>query len=135
METGYHLYDFKGTLLHEEHVDRFKQWSWRPRPATLLSKDEQKTVRKNLREYSRVFEEQDLAKRNQASAEEVERRMRLLNEWYSWRQEVLSDLAEQREERGLTARVEDEVRDGAEGEEVVEEMVEELVQEFEEEIK
>lgn len=135
METGYHLYDFKGTLLHEEQVDRFKQWSWRPRPATLLSKDEQKTVRKNLREYSRVFEEQDLAKKNQASAEEVERRMRLLNEWFSWRQEVLGDLAEQREERGLTARIEDEVREGAEGEEIVEEMVEELVQEFEEEIK
>ena len=45
-ENGYHLYDFKGTLLREEHIERFKQLSWRPRPATFLSKEEQKEVRK-----------------------------------------------------------------------------------------
>lgn len=131
METGYHIYDFKGSLLHEEHVDRFKQWSWRPRPATLLSKDEQKTVRKNLREYSRVFEEQDLAKKNQASAEEVERRMTLLNEWYSWRREVEADLREEREARGLPIDG-DEVQEEEVGEKVVEEVVETTISEYEE---
>ncbi len=59
MENGYHLYDFKGEQLREEAIEKFKQWQWRPRPPTLLSKDEQKTIRKNLREYSRVFEQED----------------------------------------------------------------------------
>ena len=132
METGYHLYDFKGSLLHEEHVDRFKQWAWRPRPATLLSKDEQKQVRKNLREYSRVFEEQDLAKKNQASAEEVERRMRLLEEWYSWRAGVVEDLRQQREEMGLPADPKDEVVEEEQGEEEVTEVTEVTLSEYEE---
>jgi translation initiation factor 3 subunit B len=54
------LYDFKGTLLREESIEQFKQFSWRPRPASLLSKEEQKKVRKNLRDYSKVFDEDDL---------------------------------------------------------------------------
>lgn len=132
METGYHLYDFKGQMLREEHVDRFKQWAWRPRPPTLLSKEEQKTVRKNLREYSKIFDEQDLAKKNQASAEEVERRMNLLSEWYSWREGAKADLREQRQEMGLPADPRDEEDEEDQGEETVEEMIEELIEEREE---
>jgi uncharacterized protein with WD repeat len=61
MENGYHMYDFKGNLLREESIDRFKQLVWRPRPPTLLSKEEQAEIRKNLRNYSKVFDEQDQA--------------------------------------------------------------------------
>lgn len=129
METGFHLYDFKGTLLYEEHVDRFKQWAWRPRPATLLTKDEQKQVRKNLRDYSRHFDEQDLAKKNQASEEEVQRRMQLLSEWYSWRDQVKRDLREDREAMGSPA-VEQEEED--QSKETIETLTEELLEEKEE---
>ena len=48
MENGYHLYDFKGEQLREEHLDKFKQWQWRPRPPTLLTKEEQKQIRITL---------------------------------------------------------------------------------------
>lgn len=90
-----------------------------------------KQVRKNLREYSKIFDEQDLAKKNQASAEEVERRKRLLEEWYSWRAGVKQDLREERESRGLPADRRDE-REDLGGDEVVEEWVEELIDEREE---
>ena len=139
MENGYHLYDFKGTLLREEHVERFKQWLWRPRPPTLLSKDEQKQIRKNLREYSKIFEEQDQYELDTANLAVVETRRRLLNEWLEWRKQVEEDLREERHELGLpedpdAPRAGSEADGAGEGQEdaVVEEIVEEIVMESEE---
>jgi translation initiation factor 3 subunit B len=123
-ENGYHLYDFKGTVLREEVIERFKQLAWRPRPPTMLSKDEQKKIRKNLREYSKVFDEQDIARRSKADREVIEHRRRLLQEWNSWRARVEEDLASE----GLLPQVEEE----SEGTEAIEEMVEEVIDESEE---
>lgn len=92
LENGYHLYDFRGTLLREEQVERFKQFSWRPRPPSLLSKDQQKKIRKNLREYSRMFDEVDLAKKDSANRAVVEMRRRLLDEWRAWRKATTEEL-------------------------------------------
>lgn len=136
MENGYHLYDFKGTLLREEHVDRFKQWLWRPRPPTLLSHEEQKKIRKNLREYSKIFEEQDQYELDTANMAVVEMRRRLLSEWFEWRKHVEEDLRAERRELGLPEDPHYEADgDGEGGEEedaVVEELVEEIVEESEE---
>lgn len=135
METGYHLYRFTGEILREEHVDAFKQFAWRPRPPLMLSKEEQKNVRRNLREYSRVFEEQDAARANQASQEVIDERRRLLREWFTWREETVADLREMRAEHGLppdpveaAAEEEEEMGEGK----VVEEIVEEIIKETEE---
>ena len=126
MENGYHVYDFKGTLLREEHIDRFKQFVWRPRPPTLLSKEEQKKIRKNLREYSKQFEEEDEIEASAANREVVEARQRMLDEWKAWRNRVLEDLQEERQIVGWVERKK-------EGEEaVIEEIVEEVVEEKEE---
>lgn len=134
MENGYHLYDFKGQLLREEHVDRFKQFSWRPRPPTLLSKEDQKAVRRNLREYSRQFEEEDIARKTTASKAVVEQRRTLLEEWISWRESTIESLREQRVDMGLPPDLEDleEVDDVDESGQIVEEIVEEIIQEHEE---
>lgn len=134
MENGYHLYDFKGLLLREEHVDRFKQFAWRPRPPTLLSKEEQKTVRRNLREYSKTFEEQDNNRKQNANKAVIELRRRLLDEWRAWREDTEADLRQQRAEYGLPEEYDDEHAQETEGEEtkVVEEIVEEIIRETEE---
>ena len=134
MESGYRLYDFKGTLLRDEHIDRFKQFSWRPRPPTLLSKEEQKTVRRNLREYSKIFDEQDQARRTTANKAVLEQRRRLLDEWKAWRDQVEADLREQREDMGLPAEAAavDEADDGGVDGKVIEEIQEEIMQESEE---
>jgi len=131
MENGYHLYDFKGTLLREEHIDRFKQLLWRPRPPTLLSKEEQAEIRKNLRNYSRLFDEQDLAKKNTANRQVVEQRRRLLEEWQAWREQMREMLAEEGYEEpadstGVAAN------DADSEVEEVEEIVEEIIEETEE---
>jgi len=65
--------------------DRFKQFIWRPRPPTLLSKERQRQIRKNLREYSRVFDEEDAAEESNVSAELIALRKRLVDEWNAWR--------------------------------------------------
>jgi len=130
MENGYHLYDFKGALLREEHIERFNQFLWRPRPPTMLSKEEQKTIRKNLREYSRQFDEEDEFERDTATKEVVEARKRLLNEWLAWRERVEKELEREREEAGWTPPVKETEEDA-----VIEEIVEEVIAETEEEIQ
>ena len=134
MENGYHLYDFKGELLREEHLEKFKQLSWRPRPPTLLSRDEQKTIRKNLREYSKDFEEQDRIEEDKEKGAIVEERRRILSEWLAWREREEEDLKGERSEMGLEEEEEDEGKgDGKDGEgAVVEEIMEEVLDEIEE---
>ncbi|RYP40314.1 hypothetical protein DL768_010651 [Monosporascus sp. mg162] len=134
MENGYHLYDFKGEQLREEPVDKFKQWLWRPRPPTLLTKDEQKQIRKNLREYSRQFEQEDAERGASADLAVIEARRRLLDEWYAWRASVDAELEEEREARGLPKlSAEEQAKQPEEGEQqVIEEIVEEVLEESEE---
>lgn len=142
MENGYHLYTFSGHLLREEPIEQFKQWAWRPRPERLLTKDEMKNVRKNLREYSRQFEEADQAKRSSADKAVVDARRRMLEEWVAWRERVEGEVLEERRELGLGDVSEERkvmVVGGAGGEDgegdegqVVEEIFEEILEESEE---
>ena len=133
MENGYHLFDFRGTLLREEPLEQFKQWAWRPRPERLLSKEEMKAVRKNLREWSKQFEEQDMAKKNTANRAVVEQRRRALDEWLAWRERTEAELREEREDLGLDDYSPEENAVQAEEDgQFVEEVVEEIVEETEE---
>ena len=139
MENGYHIYDFKGEQLREEPVEKLKQLLWRPRPPTLLSKEEQKTIRKNLREYSRVFEQEDADRINSADVAVVEHRRRVLEEWEAWRAITEEELAEECEILGvpldpvaeLLKAKSDQVAPGEE-EQVIEEIMEEVLEETEE---
>ncbi|PSR92281.1 eukaryotic translation initiation factor 3 [Coniella lustricola] len=139
MENGYHIYDFRGELLREDHLEKFKQWSWRPRPATLLTKEEQKQIRKNLREYSRVFEEEDAQRITGANQEVIERRREKLREWLDFLDSALTEASEEREAMGLPADPAEELRRAkmaelapGEEEQVIEEIVEEVIEESEE---
>lgn len=142
MENGFHIYDFRGEVLREAPIDKFKQFSWRPRPPTMLTKDEQKQIRKNLREYSRVFEQEDADRGASADLAVVEARRALLREWYSWREEVEAEAAEERAALGLpddphAALLEAKTKSmeggpGSEESRVIEEIVEEVIEEHEE---
>lgn len=137
MENGYHLYTFSGHTLREEPIEQFKQWAWRPRPERLLSKDEMKNVRKNLREYSRQFEEVDVAKRSSADKAVVEFRRQQLNEWLAYRERTAGELLEDRHDLNLPDLSEERHalviadEEDAEGK-VVEEIFEEILDEHEE---
>lgn len=134
MENGYHLYDFKGELLREEHIDKFKQFVWRPRPQTLLSREEQKQIRKNLREYSKDFDEQDRVEEDKERGAVVEERRRLLSEWLAWREREKEELGEERREVGLDVNVDEDLEKAQKeaGAKEVEEIMEEVLDEMEE---
>ncbi|KAM0280542.1 hypothetical protein ACHAQH_003987 [Verticillium albo-atrum] len=137
MENGYHIYDFKGEQLREEHIEKFKQFLWRPRPATLLSKEEQKQIRKNLREYSKTFEQEDADRGASADREVVEARRRQLDEWLAWRESIEEELAEERAYLGLpedpiAELLASKVSDPNAEEQIIEEIVEEVIEETEE---
>merc|ERR1711939_149071 len=137
MENGYKLWTFYGQLLAEAPTEKFKQLLWRPRPPTMLSKEEQRTIRRNLREYSREFEEIDKEMEEGANLAVVEARRRLYMEWYSWVAQEKELLKEEREELGLPdpeAELQLQRTRSQEGEEekVVEEVVEEVIEETEE---
>ncbi|WWD22047.1 eukaryotic translation initiation factor 3 subunit B [Kwoniella shandongensis] len=127
-EPGYCIWDFKGQQLAHEPKDRFKQFLWRPRPATLLSKDQIKKVRKELKEFSRQFDEEDAAEENRGSAEKLAQRQREISEWNAWRARNNKRIDEERKSRGKERKVQEKVEE----EEKVEEWVEELIDETEE---
>lgn len=131
LENGYAIWDFKGTELQKVVVDRFKQILWRPRPRTLLTKDDQKRVRRNLREVGRAFDEEDLALESQLALQHKEVYLRALEEWRAWRQRCKADLEEERIALGKEEIVAPHVLE-AEATETIEEWQETILEETEE---
>ncbi len=137
MENGYRIWTFYGTLLSEHPTEKFKQLLWRPRPATVLSKEEQRTIRRNLREYSREFDEVDKEMEEGANQAVIDARKRLWMEWTSFLNQEKEYLAEDREELGLRDPEEELALQKTrstegEGDKVVEEVIEEVLEETEE---
>jgi len=60
----------------------------------LLTKEQKRTIRRNLREYSRTFEEADATEETMVSAELVAQRKRAVDEWNAWRVRVAEEVAE-----------------------------------------
>lgn len=96
----------------------------------MLPKEEQRKVRKNLREYSKAFDEEDAAEESNVSADLLALRKRLVDEWNAWRSKRIKELVEERKRSGLeivTGKEEE-----SEEKEQVQEWVEELIDETEE---
>lgn len=124
-------------LLADVPTEKFKQLLWRPRPPILLSKEEQRTIRRNLREYSKEFDELDKELEEGANIAIVEHRRRLYQEWYAWVERECEEVREERDELGLPDPNEElelqRTRSiASEGEQVVEEVFDELIEETEE---
>lgn len=66
-ENGYAIWDFRGQEIEKRLLDRFKRFLWRPRPPSLLTKEQKEHIRRNLREYARAFDEADTAEELETS--------------------------------------------------------------------
>ncbi|KAJ6028769.1 Eukaryotic translation initiation factor 3 subunit B [Penicillium herquei] len=139
MENGWNLHTFAGQTLSENPTEKFKQFVWRPRPPTFLSKEEQKQVRKNLREYSKEFDEEDRYAVDIANTAVVEKRKRVLNEWLAWMRREKEMSSEEKEAFGYPEDVDSPklakdapVNVDDQSDAVVEEIVEEIIEETEE---
>lgn len=85
MENGYQMWSFCGQPLYKVSKDRFFQFAWRPRPECLLSKEKQKEISKNLKKYSKRYEEEDEKLLAAVDSEYLAERERLQEEWNNWK--------------------------------------------------
>ena len=134
LENGYAIWDFRGQELEKHILDRFKQFLWRPRPPTLLTKEQQRQIRRNLKEYSRIFDEEDALEESNVSAELIAHRKRLVDEWNAWRLRCKEQLAEDRRKRGKKAEPAKDKAAQEEEKEEIEVWVDEVIEQIEEEV-
>ncbi|THH20860.1 hypothetical protein EW146_g583 [Bondarzewia mesenterica] len=131
LENGYAIWDFRGQEVEKHILDRFKQFLWRPRPPSLLTKEQKRQIRKNLRDYGRTFEEEDAAIEDTASTELIAHRKRLVDEWNAWRARCQEEVAEEKRAIGKGAET------GGQKEEEREEIevwIDEVIEQIEEEV-
>ncbi|RKP02517.1 hypothetical protein CXG81DRAFT_10688 [Caulochytrium protostelioides] len=99
-DNGFTLWTFSGeVLVRQQNVPQFKQLAWRPRPKSLLSDAEKARIRKHLKDYTKEFEEYDLAISSKADREVVERRLALLAEWREYRARTLESYNKNKPQR------------------------------------
>ncbi|KAL4245822.1 translation initiation factor 3 subunit B [Abortiporus biennis] len=133
LENGYAIWDFRGQELDKKILDRFKQFLWRPRPRTLLTKEQQKQIRRNLKEYSRQFDEEDAAEESNISAELIAQRKRLVDEWNAWRLRSKEESASEKRHGGKkAASLEKQPKE--EAKEEIEIWIDEVIEQTEEEV-
>lgn len=85
VENGYKMFDIAGTVVKEDVLPNMKNFTWRPRPASRLTSAEKKKVRKNLKEWSAQFEEQDAMANDSALRDLILKQRSMLKEWHSYR--------------------------------------------------
>jgi len=113
METGYRMWTMHGAALCNVPVESAYQVMWRPRPASLLSREQVQKVREALKEkYWRKFEQEDEEiRQTQLTGAERERR-ELKQQWKQYRQlkekEYQEEGNERRDLRGCASDDEDE---------------------------
>ncbi|KAJ1921528.1 Translation initiation factor 3 subunit b [Mycoemilia scoparia] len=133
IENGYILWDFKGECLYRSRDDKFRAICWRPRPKSLLSDEQKRVIRKNLKKYSKIFDEEDRRSALAITSEMFAQRRRVLDEWNAWRKKVDALLEKEKELADKSgyrfASLDDqEIL-------IVEEIVETVIEEKEEEVK
>ncbi|PWA21299.1 hypothetical protein CCH79_00018453, partial [Gambusia affinis] len=70
VDNAYWMWTFQGRLLQKINKDRFCQLLWRPRPPTVLTSDQIKMIKKDLKKYSKIFEQKDRLSQSKASKPE-----------------------------------------------------------------
>ena len=84
MENGFTVWDFKGKMLYKSPRDRFFQFLWRPRHPSLLTKEKQAEILKDLKKYQKRYDEEDEARREAQDNEQLGERRALEDSWNSW---------------------------------------------------
>ena len=100
MDNGYRLWSFQGQLLATVAQEQLYQVMWRPRPASLLTKQQIADLKKSLKEkYWKQFEQEDEAIRQSQLSGVAKERQALKQAWKTYRAEKDREYAEDREMR------------------------------------
>jgi translation initiation factor 3 subunit B len=86
VDNAYWLWNFQGKLLCKQPLDRVCQLQWRPRPPSLLSADQLKEIKKNMKKYNTMFGIEDKMRESKASKEQIEKRRSEMESFKQWQQ-------------------------------------------------
>ena len=84
MENGFNVWTFNGRLLYKHQRERFYQFLWRPRAPSLLSEEKEAEILKNLKSYSKRFDELDESIRNAQDSHLAAEKQEVTDAWNAW---------------------------------------------------
>merc|ERR1711890_185999 len=80
VDNGYFIWSFQGRILQRHALDQFCHFVWRPRPTSLLTKQDIKRIKRDRKRYQKEFEIKDRMSQSKASKELIEKRRSLFRE-------------------------------------------------------
>ena len=80
-------------------MEKFCQFSWRPRPPCFLTNKQIREIKKNLKKYSVEFDVVDKMKISEISKELLEKRQAARNKFDKYRERRMEEIASQKSER------------------------------------
>ncbi|KTG05042.1 hypothetical protein cypCar_00004731 [Cyprinus carpio] len=96
VDNAFWLWTFQGRLLQKNNKERFCQLLWRPRPPSLLTQEQIKLIKKDLKKYSKIFEQKDRLSQSKASKELVDKRRTMMEDYRKYRERAMDMYNEQR---------------------------------------
>ncbi|XP_015172077.1 PREDICTED: eukaryotic translation initiation factor 3 subunit B [Polistes dominula] len=99
VDNGYWIWTFQGRILKRVNLNAFNQLLWRPRPPTLLTADQIKEIKKNLKKYSAQFESKDRMRLTRASKELIEKRCASMKAFEEYRTKRIEEYNNQKKRR------------------------------------
>lgn len=99
VDNGYYIWSFQGKALQRHQLDQFCNFSWRPRPPTLLTEKEISRIKKDLKKYQKRFEQKDRMSQSKASKELIDKRRTMFNEFEEFRARHRSTFEEYKSNR------------------------------------
>lgn len=85
LENAFIMWNFQGRQILKQVFERLYKFSWRPRPASLLSAEQIKEIRKNLKQYSERYNAVDSARQKIVSHELLEKRKKMMDDFSTFR--------------------------------------------------
>lgn len=123
VDNAYWMWSFQGRLLQKQQLERFCQLQWRPRPPSLLTPEQTKSIKKNMKKYTEQFETIDRLRQSNVSTEQIEKRRTLMSDFQKYREDKEEEYAHYKKRRIA-------LRNGIDTDILYDEEVEEEVVEF-----
>merc|ERR1719189_3135274 len=99
VDNAYWVWSFQGKLLKRFQTDKFCQFLWRPRPPCFLAKEQIKEIKKNLKNYSKKFDDDDKMKIREISKELLEKRQNARSHFDTYRSKKTGEFKDQKDRR------------------------------------
>jgi len=95
------IWSFQGRQLRKIEIEGLSQTMWRPRPPTLLSADNIKEIKRNLKTYSKDFEKEDRLMKSRVSKEILDKRRQMMFDFEEFKKECAAKYEQERCQRRM----------------------------------